>query len=490
MKKRLPLLWILILAFALRLMGINARPIWYDEAFSILFAEKGPAAILSGTLAADSDSSAAEEHPPQYYFALWAWMKTFGASLASVRFLSVLFSLGVVACVYFIAEDRFNSATAATAAAFAAILPFQIHYAQEIRMYALLAFWLALATLAYFKRRWILFAVAAALAQYAHNLAAIYLIPLALTPLFQRDWKTLRNLILAGCAALILYSPWLIQLPAQIAKTTGNFWVEKPGAEKIFTLILTYLPHLPLAGATLLFGLLFAALIVSLAAFQTYRAWKQKESSASNGLWAAYLAFAPPLFLWIVSQFTPIYIERALLPAHGMFCVWLAWTLIQIAPPKPIQWTIFGLICASAIIGIYQHISYDGFPYAPYRALDESLRARLQPDDVIVHSSKLSLLPAAYFDESLAQTYLADPPNSGVDTLAPATQKILGLIAQPDLASATDAKRRVWFVVYQESLDEYAAAQTPHPQLDYLAENFNFQSVENWGDLRVYLYQK
>ena len=71
MKKHLSILLILTLALALRLVGAQSRPIWYDEAFSILFAEKGPAAILSGTLAADANSSAAEEHPPAYYFILW-----------------------------------------------------------------------------------------------------------------------------------------------------------------------------------------------------------------------------------------------------------------------------------------------------------------------------------------------------------------------------------------------------------------------------------
>jgi hypothetical protein len=35
-----------------RCLGIGRRPIWYDEAFSILFSEKGLAAMLYGTLAA------------------------------------------------------------------------------------------------------------------------------------------------------------------------------------------------------------------------------------------------------------------------------------------------------------------------------------------------------------------------------------------------------------------------------------------------------
>ncbi len=75
------LILVLALALIVRLMGIISRPIWYDEAFSILLAEQEPAAILSGTLAPDADSSAAEEHPPAYYFALWGWIQLYGNSL-------------------------------------------------------------------------------------------------------------------------------------------------------------------------------------------------------------------------------------------------------------------------------------------------------------------------------------------------------------------------------------------------------------------------
>src|SRR6266542_2276615 len=146
------LVFIFLLALSIRLVGIASRPIWYDEAFSVLLAEQGPSAILNGTLAMDADSSAAEEHPPAYYFALWGWIQVFGNSPAAVRMLSVAASLGIILCVYLIANHLFDPSTALTAAFFLAILPFQIHYGQEIRMYALLTLWLCLGTYAYLKQ--------------------------------------------------------------------------------------------------------------------------------------------------------------------------------------------------------------------------------------------------------------------------------------------------------------------------------------------------
>jgi uncharacterized membrane protein len=421
---------------------------------------------------------------------LWGWMKIFGNSLISVRMLSVALSLGIVFCIHQIARHLFDPPTALTAALIAAILPFQIHYGQEIRMYVLLTFWLCLATLAYLKRQWILFGIAAALAQYTHNLAAFYLIPLALTPVFQKDWKTLRSLIWAGLAAIVLYLPWLIHLPAQLSKVTSSFWIEKPGIEKLFTLFLMYLPHLPLPNIFILPGLLLATLVIAFAAFQTYRAYKEDSQKAQSGLWLAYLSFTPPFLLWLISQISPMYVERALLPSHAIFCIWLAWAFTQTKLPRPVQGFAFTLIFASAAMGIYQHVTYNGFPYVS-SVLDQSIQSRLKEGDVVIHSNKLTYLPSFYFDRALPQSYLVDPTGSSIDTLSPATQKILHLTHQENIADASKNAERVWYIIFQQSIDEYTAkGYETHPDIKYLNANFTLASVEKFNDVRLYLYTR
>src|SRR6266498_5907803 len=216
---------ILILAFGVRLLGIASRPIWYDEAFAILFSAKGLSAMLYGTLA-PTGAGSADIHPLGYYTLLWLWTKFFGESLVATRLLSIIAGLISVYLVYLIAFEVLSDIrTARLSMLFAALAPFQVHYAQEIRMYSFLAMWLLLATYAYQRgsktgnwRWWGLFSVSAALAQYTHHLAAFYLIPLALMPILQKDRKTLYALMLSGIVALILYLPWLVQLPAQFSK--------------------------------------------------------------------------------------------------------------------------------------------------------------------------------------------------------------------------------------------------------------------------------
>ena len=494
MKSKLPLLLIILLALGVRLVGIQSRPIWYDEAFAILFSGKGLSAMLYGTLAPTGTGSA-DIHPLGYYTILWLWTNVFGQTLVAARALSILFSLVSLILIHQISLGLFDAKTAIVSAGVFSILPFQIHFAQEIRMYSALTMWLLLATLAFLRARsgnwtwWIVFAVSSAFAQYTHNLAVIYLIPLALTPLLQRDWKTFRSLVLAGLGAMLLYLPWLIQLPAQFSKVSASYWVIRPGVEKMFTLLLFYLPHLPLPGSALPIGLLIAVFTIALASFQTYLDWKTKNPSATRALWTAYLAFIPPLVLWLVSQIVPVYIERALLPSHAMFCIWLAWAFTQIKLPRPIQVVAFTLILTSAGMGIYEHVTYKGFPYVPSE-LPESIETRQKKGDVVIHSSKLSYLPTLYYNHNLPQGFIPDPPNSSVDTLAPATQQVLGLQSFKDIrsASTTTNASRVWFIIYQQSLDEYAQAEKIHPHLEYLGKHFELESVEEWGDLRVYLY--
>src|SRR5512143_515943 len=141
---------VMVIALAARLLGIAGRQLWYDEAFSVLFAEKGPAAMLVGTLSL-TRTGAADIHPLTYYSTLWLWMRLFGESPVAVRAFSIMAGLAVVLMIFALARALFDTRTALVAALIAAVAPFQVHYAQEIRMYVFLCLWLLLATYSYWK---------------------------------------------------------------------------------------------------------------------------------------------------------------------------------------------------------------------------------------------------------------------------------------------------------------------------------------------------
>ena len=489
---------IVVIGFITRMAGLFTRPIWYDEAFSLLISQKGPAAVLQATLSKVSATASADIHPPTYYFLLWGWIQLFGSSIAAARTLSILISLGTILLVFLLGRELFDENSALLAALGAALLPFQVHYAVEMRMYELLAFWLSLATLAWWKgyrtgrfKWWLVFAVSAALGQYTHNLAAFYLLPLALTGIFLRDWKVVRSTFLAGMGAILLYLPWLIQIPAQLSKIQQNYWVDRPTFASLFNLLLIYLPNLPLPGLWLLPGLLAAVFLVCLAGFQTYLAVKQKTSHYKIGLWLFYLAFAPPGLLWLFSQWRPVYIERALLPAHVMFCIWVAWALLNTSMPGLVRGFAIVLLVFGVAVGLFEQVTYAGFPYGPFEALDQALSQRIQPGDIIVHANKLTYLPALYFNPSLPQVFIIDEPGSKSDSLAPATRSVLGLREAADAGAVAGGAQRIWFVIFQKEIDDDISSTGSGPaSLQYLEDTQRFVSKEAWGEVLLYQFAR
>jgi hypothetical protein len=84
-----------------------------------------------------------------------------------------------------------------------------------------------------------------------------------------------------------------------------------------------------------------------------------------------------------------------------------------------------------------------------------------------------------------------DSPGSKSDSLAPSTRYILGLKEEKDIQSATENAQRVWFIIFQKSLDEYLSVGVDtHPDLQYLKEHFSPVSVEIWDDVLLYCFIK
>lgn len=486
-----------VIALAARLPGIASRPIWYDEAFSILFAEKGPAAMFAATFA-NPAAAASEVHPLGYYVILWQWMKLFGESLVSVRALSVVAGVATVIAVFTLSQSMFGRTTALAAGVVTALAPFQVHYGQEIRMYGYLALWLLLATYCYWQGSrlpqliwWAGFAAFAALAESTQYLAVFYLAALAAWPLITRKWRLLRNTLAAASLAVLLCIPWLVYLPGQLARISRTYWIGRPGPSKLLTLLLTYVTNLPLPGWMLAVGLFVSLALVVMAAMQTIRAVRGGASDAQLALWVVYLAAVPPVLMLVFSQWIPVYLERALLPSGAIFCIWIAWSLTRPNIHTLATGLIVALVLAGFSMGLYEHVTYAGFPYAAFDEVAAELRDRLQPGDVIIHSSKLSLLPTAYFDRSLPETFIADPPGSPVDTLSQAAGQELGVYANPDIASAAGSAQRVWYVLFDESNKEYVQAGYPrHPDLTWLMQKFQPGGTDHWGELSVYLFSR
>ena len=451
--------------------------------------------MLQGTLGL-ADGTAANVHPLLYFTLLWAWMLLFGQKVIVVRFLSVLIHLALLIVLWYLAQEMFGLKQAVLAGLLFSFAPFQVHYGQEARMYGLLSLWLVFATFCVWRGiqgdrhyPWVAFGFFAALAMYTHVLAVFYLIPLGLSPLFFRRLKLFRSVLLSTLFAILLYLPWGIQLPAQIAKVERAYWIAKPTLADLVQTVMAFISGLPIRASWLPVILFCAILLIVLAGVQTFRAVRERDPHAEKALWLIYLSATPVLLLFLVSQVRPLFVVRGLVPSGVIFLLWLAWALTP-RERRTVEATLtIGCLAFAFAIGLFSHETYRGFPYAPFENVNDYISSELDEGGVVLHSNKITMLPSFYYDESLPHTYIADLPGAGSDTLALPTQEALGLFAQPDAISAVGDAQQVFFVMFAREISDYEVLGViNHPHLSWLTENYSLDEQTTWDDLSLYKF--
>ena len=126
-------LTLVLLAFALRLWGLTATSLWYDETFMLYHVQQG---VVEGALGLLREDNAL----PLHGLLLALWVQIAGSGAFAARYLSVLLGAVTVPLVLrlggVISGRRHGGWGAALACA---TLPINVYYAQEVRMYALAA---------------------------------------------------------------------------------------------------------------------------------------------------------------------------------------------------------------------------------------------------------------------------------------------------------------------------------------------------------------
>ncbi len=488
-----PLILILLLAFTLRLVALSTRTLWYDEAFAVLFSEKGLSAMLYGTLT-PVNGSAADVHPLLYYTTLDGWMALVGQSPAAVRLYSVLISLITLVLLYGLARDLFGERTGLIAALIAAVAPFYVQYSQEARMYALLGLLLVAATWILVRAwrtgkmtYWIGFGVLAGLSMYAQQLAAFYLAALGLAILATRQRAQIVRLAFATGIAGVIYLPWLVNLPGQLDKVS-NYWILRPTPIQPLITLWSYL----FADLEVRDGLVAALSLTTLSLLLVFLIWRgaatlrRRSKDAASLALVLWLVAGPIALMWLVSQWRPVFLTRALLPSGLMLYVALAWLLTCARLPRPILAVLLVPWIATIFVGLVTHYTWNTFPRPPFNNADAWIAEHWQDGDRVIHANKLTMLPMFYYNRSLSQRYIADVPGSGEDTLALPTQQTLHLIADESVQTAAAGSHRIWFVIFREQIDQLGGVS---PDVQWLDDHYRRLLTQPFNDLLIYLYE-
>lgn len=129
--------WLVLLltlvGYGLRVLLIDSKGLWLDEALSIWVSNHHVGDMLQWIARVD-------HHPPLYYLLLHYWMAIKGDTPTSVRLLSALFGAGTIPFIYLIGKRMSGVVMGLAAAVFLALSPFNIRYGQETRMYTCLMF--------------------------------------------------------------------------------------------------------------------------------------------------------------------------------------------------------------------------------------------------------------------------------------------------------------------------------------------------------------
>jgi mannosyltransferase len=224
----------------LRTQALSAK-FWIDEGLSVGIAHH-PLFDIPSVLRQDGA-------PPLYYMLLHVWISLVGGDGESrMHALSVLFAVLTVPAGWWSGRRLFGPRSGWATAALCAMCPLLTYYAQETRMYSLVALLGLLSTATFAityalrdRRALPIFSTVTALTMYTHNWGLFLSVGLGVA--FLVLWRTaapddrgplLRDGLIGFGLLALLYLPWLPTLLFQ-ASHTGAPWAEQPPLNAVIT---------------------------------------------------------------------------------------------------------------------------------------------------------------------------------------------------------------------------------------------------------------
>ena len=179
---------VLLCGYALGAARLNADILWLDELYSLsnMGVFETPYDL---TEVVDSLTEHSPNHVPLYFFLGARWAGLVGWSQLSMRFLSLLIGLLLIACTYRFAADLLDRKTAATAALLLTTSGFVLMYFHEIRMYSLLLlltvmhawlYWRLTSAASARRWQWLCFILTAVALLYTHVFSLFFFVGLGL----------------------------------------------------------------------------------------------------------------------------------------------------------------------------------------------------------------------------------------------------------------------------------------------------------------------
>lgn len=466
MRTKFALAAISALALALRLIRLDAQPLWWDEGYSVFFATRAFPTLLERT--------AVDIHPPLYYALLQTWMLAFGAGAPALRLLSVVIGVAAIPLMYSVARALFSPRVGLVSALLVAAAPLHIYYSQEVRMYGLVTL-LALASIALHLKILnhpraqpvlqsgaagfgitLAYILVTALALYTQYFA-VFLVGAEIAVVLYLKYRARRNTALrawtlAWCAIGILYLPWLLYAgPKLFVYVTNKVGIEQYARLDPVSYLGQHLVAFSMGHVTDWMWLAWGAVgicALALLGLVASRRWQSGQGNSEfvkhNSLAAIYflVLLALGFLVNLVYPFHPVRYERLLLFALPLFLIYVACGIVTMWDrERGLGVVASGLLVIFCAMSLYDFYTIPRYPDEDYRPLIQEMEKVAAENDLVY-----AFYP---WQVGYLATYYRGAPLKIYEIDGDAWIKNPDVMNR-DLQTLRDTNQRAWILAYQK----------------------------------------
>jgi uncharacterized membrane protein len=396
---------IVLVTFLLRIWRIDSLSLWRDEAFTVLLAQKDISKFAQIGLQ-DTSSFLLNTF-------LFFWTRLFGSSEFSVRFPSLLFSIGTFGFLYSIVKRNYKKIDQLLILALFSVNMISILYAQEARVYSLLMF-LILGSYYFLTnllkkadtKSIVFFIIFTSLAFYAHYLSAFFIAAEVIYVFIRllNEYKgekiieiirtpKVKMLMYSFFGTLVIIAPWIIMLFIQMKKVESGFWVTFDAWDTLNETLTGFATGIRLFTQkpfSLFDAVLNITSLLFLVVGTVYTALKKGSNKYYFFFWIPFILiyltsfFKPLLYIRYVSFLTPFFI---LTMYDG----------IKVVFRKVSFRAVVCLIIVLLSFRVYaSYLNTEGVK-ANYKELVNFISKEAQTNDTVTHVNALSFLSYEYY---------------------------------------------------------------------------------------------
>lgn len=392
---------LLLLAAVLRTFHLGAQSMWFDEAARLLVARGDVLAIVRET--------GGDTLPPLFHLMMHFWGQL-GWGDFYLRVPSALAGVLLVAAAAALGRAMFDNRTGLVTAFIVAVMPYQVFHSQQANLYAWLAllsglqvlfFWLAIGD---GRRAWfggyVLSAVAGMYIHYYAVLVTVILnawlllaLRLAAGKRYRRRWSK----VLAADAFIVLLSlPFVAYFVRGLSQVGGEFWLTRPNVAAPLSTLFLFTVSYSLSGIAAALAFVLTLALLALVLLELAYAYRRHAEQRPALLLLLLLAFLPILLIFLVSQVTPVYLDRTLIICTPAYALLLGRALATTRRRSPVPYLAGGLL-ALMLVSLYGYYFDARYGKPDYRDAAAYVAQRLGPGEPLVHTGNGGYLPFLHY---------------------------------------------------------------------------------------------